>query len=540
MHTIIITDKKMSILIDDYIHLFSFYKNKNAISIFNWDETGDGIENSVPGLYEEIRGHEEWRAIILCNEKNTAFPNNPFRFSESQDTEKKTSLMYLSEKLYETHHASEVLLYLMINKSDKKAKVQDPVGNLYSYGCKFLYYTLNSDSYKSFSADTYLEKADIWLYFLSTLTIALSDIQPANLHRTRVYDAYITTNRNKEKLQSVYQKYISKLITIDNQIKIFLANEESQQTQKGKERNLIEYSEMTEELDMDLEEKIEKTAKLTRDETNTFLNEHEHSEWSTTQTKKVNETIQTLANELIYSRIGLEADQTLLEAEQEIVLEGKESEYDRNEVDYSLGLLIKGSTIAFSLCFFTYLFTFLFMRGSLFQLIFATSIGVFSVGFLIYISNFHKKNILNSLESSIKTIVFKKPKRVKYEEGTLSFNKYFSKVRNYMYHKAIIKNLEQRHEKNRDKKKSFIINQHFLKEEIDRTRKLHAALNIRLREEINPLDNLEKIDDFIKKSLKDDFYTFSKDDIGEKIPLDQTGQECNAPYSFIESIHLKY
>lgn len=86
MHTVIITDSRTSALFDEYRRVFAPFLVGRGGSICQcvWNENSYEIETAVSKLYESIRGHPEWRAIILINpqqsEQITFNLHNPFDF----------------------------------------------------------------------------------------------------------------------------------------------------------------------------------------------------------------------------------------------------------------------------------------------------------------------------------------------------------------------------------------------------------------------------------------------------------------------------
>jgi len=93
LYTVIITDRRMTPLFDKYKRLFAPFLTERGGSICQcqWDESGDNIKDAVPDLYKSIKGHPEWRAIILINpEQNELLPfssNNPFDFHYNRNKE---------------------------------------------------------------------------------------------------------------------------------------------------------------------------------------------------------------------------------------------------------------------------------------------------------------------------------------------------------------------------------------------------------------------------------------------------------------------
>jgi len=83
----------MTPLFDKYKRLFAPFLAERGGSICQcqWDESGDNIKDAVPDLYRSIKGHPEWRAIILINpEQNKILPfssNNPFDFHCNRNKE---------------------------------------------------------------------------------------------------------------------------------------------------------------------------------------------------------------------------------------------------------------------------------------------------------------------------------------------------------------------------------------------------------------------------------------------------------------------
>ena len=83
MHTVIITDPYTTSLFVNHRYLFApyLYEHGGTMCHCIWQK-GDNIDKAVPDLYDSIKGHPEWRAIILVHpsQKNLFDPNNPFDF----------------------------------------------------------------------------------------------------------------------------------------------------------------------------------------------------------------------------------------------------------------------------------------------------------------------------------------------------------------------------------------------------------------------------------------------------------------------------
>jgi len=86
LHTVIITDRRSTPLFEIYRRLFApfFTEHGGSICQCTWDEACWDIEHAVPDLYKSIKGHWEWRAIILVNPEQNELvpfsPDNPFDF----------------------------------------------------------------------------------------------------------------------------------------------------------------------------------------------------------------------------------------------------------------------------------------------------------------------------------------------------------------------------------------------------------------------------------------------------------------------------
>ena len=84
MHTVIITDPHTTSLFADYSHLFApfFRESGKSVGHCRWHKGCEVIDSAVPELYKEIKGHPEWRAIILVrpDQKDLHDPDNPFDF----------------------------------------------------------------------------------------------------------------------------------------------------------------------------------------------------------------------------------------------------------------------------------------------------------------------------------------------------------------------------------------------------------------------------------------------------------------------------
>jgi len=91
VHTVIITDRQTTSLFAGHRRLLEpfFVERGGSMCVCQWDETGRNIEEAVPDLYKAIKGHPEWRAIILVHplqkddepdDKQEYDPRNPFDF----------------------------------------------------------------------------------------------------------------------------------------------------------------------------------------------------------------------------------------------------------------------------------------------------------------------------------------------------------------------------------------------------------------------------------------------------------------------------
>jgi len=90
MHTVIITDGRATSLLADYERMFTPFlvERSGSIRLCRWEDTNaDNIEEAVPGLYDAIKGHPEWRAIIFVHptqeDSENFSPRNPFDFKDN-------------------------------------------------------------------------------------------------------------------------------------------------------------------------------------------------------------------------------------------------------------------------------------------------------------------------------------------------------------------------------------------------------------------------------------------------------------------------
>lgn len=68
MHTVIILSKHSSDLLREYRYLFQPFVDHGLISFCDWNESGTDLETSVPDLYKQIKGKEDWKAVIVSAE----------------------------------------------------------------------------------------------------------------------------------------------------------------------------------------------------------------------------------------------------------------------------------------------------------------------------------------------------------------------------------------------------------------------------------------------------------------------------------------
>lgn len=68
MHTVIILSKHSSDLLREYRYLFQPFADRGLLSFCDWNESGNDLETSIPDLYKQIRGKEEWKAVIVSAE----------------------------------------------------------------------------------------------------------------------------------------------------------------------------------------------------------------------------------------------------------------------------------------------------------------------------------------------------------------------------------------------------------------------------------------------------------------------------------------
>ena len=84
MYTVIITDPHTTSRFAEYKYLFAPFTGERGGSICHchWHKGGNDIAHAVPDLYKKIKGHPEWRAIILVRSEQDELydPDNPFDF----------------------------------------------------------------------------------------------------------------------------------------------------------------------------------------------------------------------------------------------------------------------------------------------------------------------------------------------------------------------------------------------------------------------------------------------------------------------------
>jgi len=116
LHTVIITDSYTTSLFEEYRYLFAPFLNGRggSVSHCRWN-TGEGdVKDAIPSLYDEIKGHPEWRAIILFRpeQKDLVNPDNPFDF---ECYHKNTSESDEAGLLLRDNHADLVRLTYMLS-----------------------------------------------------------------------------------------------------------------------------------------------------------------------------------------------------------------------------------------------------------------------------------------------------------------------------------------------------------------------------------------------------------------------------------------
>lgn len=77
MHTVIILNKHSSDLLKDFKFLFKPFVDEEIISFCDWNESGTDIKTSVPDLYKQIKGKQEWRAIVIGTDSMYEHSQNP-------------------------------------------------------------------------------------------------------------------------------------------------------------------------------------------------------------------------------------------------------------------------------------------------------------------------------------------------------------------------------------------------------------------------------------------------------------------------------
>jgi hypothetical protein len=89
VHTVIITDRRTTPLFTQYRRLFAPFLVERGGTVCHcpWHESGGDIEQAVPELYKAIKGHPEWRAIILVHPVQNDNPYNPFDFACNRGSE---------------------------------------------------------------------------------------------------------------------------------------------------------------------------------------------------------------------------------------------------------------------------------------------------------------------------------------------------------------------------------------------------------------------------------------------------------------------
>jgi hypothetical protein len=90
LHTVIITDPQTTKEFAKYKHLYAPFLADRGGSVSHclWHKIGTEIKSAVPGLYDAIKGHPEWRAIIVVKSPSQEIindPNNPEALNDNNN-----------------------------------------------------------------------------------------------------------------------------------------------------------------------------------------------------------------------------------------------------------------------------------------------------------------------------------------------------------------------------------------------------------------------------------------------------------------------
>ena len=80
MFTVIIAEKETLKLFEETKMFFGPLMDKDKVAFCRWDRYGDSIDTMLPELYDTIEFHQEWRAIVFCDDNVNK--QNPFDYTE--------------------------------------------------------------------------------------------------------------------------------------------------------------------------------------------------------------------------------------------------------------------------------------------------------------------------------------------------------------------------------------------------------------------------------------------------------------------------
>ena len=83
MFTVIISEKSMLDLFENFEIFLKPLLNNNEVVCCQWNKDGKTIDQMVPDLYEKIAFQSEWRAVILNEDGLNQI--NPFDYTKYKD-----------------------------------------------------------------------------------------------------------------------------------------------------------------------------------------------------------------------------------------------------------------------------------------------------------------------------------------------------------------------------------------------------------------------------------------------------------------------
>ena len=520
MHTIIVTDKRLSNEYKKHEHLFNCFSE--LITHCEWFENGESLDEMIPNLLSSIQAHAtNWKVIILHEPFVTDTYENPF-FLESKLIKLTNMLLsYVSKPQYICH-------FLLIKEPTFDTNIirTDCLGQTPHFTkMRFLYF-------KTTQNEQLLSK-EIWEYLILALTLSINDdiYLSDSFICNHLYEANIDEDGiDSTKLTETYQEYYKNLLKLESNL-IHFKDKRLDSFKPNQEQTKLQFSEgFLDNNDNGTIIEIFNQKKLE------FLNNHN---WNIEKVKTdIQREIPDLEYSILVSKIaGVDVIQPYIENSQ--------NNFDKNEAEETHSESIDGLFLVLFLAFLS--FSFVYILYPTINLMYIQFRSIYSICWVIcsliifyLLGKYVQKKLISKPTLKNEFIQTEHTPEVRTNEKGVfvSFYEYCKKVLIYLYFKSILQSKVKKDGLEKKNKEKLLIDIHKFEKEKKACYHLLISLNIPIiKDEVSQARF--DINEFITFDLNKTYFMLDNFNANFQLKLADTAETLISPFGFIKSIKLQ-